>query len=94
MSAFCARLSFEKATTFLVATDEENVRETLRILFPGRCLFPSRVLNRNTEEGMIEAAIDFFSLARCSRIVGSVGSSFSDYAAEYGGSELILAAKD
>ena len=94
MSAFCARLSFEKATTLLVATDDENVRETLRIYFPGRCLFPSCVLNRNTEEGMIEAAIDFFALARCSKIIGSVGSSFSDYAAEYGGCPLVLAAKD
>jgi hypothetical protein len=40
---------------------------------------------------MIEGAIDFFALAGCEKILGSVYSSFSDMAALYGKIDLILA---
>ena len=74
---------------FIVATDDLVVKSTLQDTFPNRCIFPAKRISRTNEEGMREAAIDFFAIASCSKILGSVYSSFSDIAALYGQSELI-----
>lgn len=89
-SAFLEYMDKEESF-FIVATDDEQIREDLKGRYPGRVWFPARIRNRFTEEGIQEAVIDFFSLTRCSRILGSVASSFTEIAALYGGKVLQLA---
>ena len=90
LEAFIQRMDTEDAF-FVVASDDDTIRMFLKRRFPGRVWFPARLLERGSEEGMKEAVIDFFSLARCPRILGSVSSSFSELAALYGNSTLELA---
>lgn len=80
----------EAQGVFVVATDDQEVREMLLKEFGPRCLFPSVALSRRTEEGMISGVTDFFALSKCFKILGSVASSFSEVAAWYGGCELEL----
>ena len=91
LSVFLDLLAVNPSPKFLVATDDADVRAIFQKHFPQKCVFVANVLARNTEQGMIEAAIDFFALSRCKKILGSVYSSFSDIAALYGKAELILA---
>lgn len=91
LSAFLDRLAVSPTSKFLVATDDMNVRATLYKHFPGKCMFAARLLERYTEEGMVEGAIDFFALAMCKRILGSFYSSFTEMAALYGDSKLAIA---
>lgn len=74
---------------FIVATDDWEIRRYLENRYKGRILFPSKLLERSTQEGMLNAMVDFFCLARCPTIIGSEYSSFNDIAAFYGGSKLI-----
>ncbi len=83
-SKFVARLEKENKV-FVVATDDLAVQKDLMQRFPGRVWFPSKVLNRTTEEGMKEALIDFLALSTCKHILGSMYSSFNEIAALYGG---------
>lgn len=75
---------------YIIATDCPQARYVLTSLFPERCFFPARVQHRFSEEGIIEAAVDFFSIARCPVILGSAHSSFTDMAAGYGGGTLTI----
>ncbi len=90
LQAFLKRMD-ENDSFFVVATDDAWIREQLKLRFPGRVWFPARTLERHSEEGMKEAVIDFFCLTRCSSILGSFYSSFSEIAALYGGCKLEFA---
>lgn len=72
---------------FVVATDDEYTKKILQMYFRD-LTFPSVVLKRSTEEGMIDGVVDFFCLSRCPLILGSAYSSFSDLASQYSGSQL------
>jgi hypothetical protein len=91
LSVFLELLEVNPSPKFLVASDDMNVRTTLHRHFPGKCVFAARVLARSTEEGMVEGAIDFFALARCQTLLGSYYSSFTEIAALYGDSKLVIA---
>ncbi len=84
LTAFLKRLEREDGF-FIVATDDEGVKQELQKRFEGRVWFPAHLLDRNSEEGIQEALIDFLSLARCPTLLGSVYSSFSEIAGLYGG---------
>lgn len=88
LSLFIDRLNQEIGKTFIVATDDTGVMDTLNRLFPGRCIFPADDRNRHTPHGMVNGLIDFFALAKCPRIIGSAHSSFSEMAVAYGGGIL------
>jgi hypothetical protein len=75
---------------FLLVTDDATIKGTLTSMFSNRCFTAAKLLSRESEDGMKEAAIDFFALARCPTILGSACSSFSEIAALYGGSTLTL----
>ena len=75
---------------FLLVTDDATIKDTLTSMFSNRCFTAAKLLSRESEDGMKEAAIDFFALARCPTILGSACSSFSEIAALYGGSTLTL----
>ena len=88
--SFLEAMRKQAPATFVIATDDADVRASLIQEFGPRCVFPAYVLSRTTEEGMLHAATDFFALSKCPKILGSVGSSFSEIAARYGGSTLEL----
>lgn len=76
------------ARHFVIATDCPEAQYVLLCLLQDRCIFPARNINRYSEQGVYEAVVDFFSLARCRIILGSAHSSFTDMAAAYGSCEL------
>ena len=81
-------------TVFFVATDSREEEEHLKRLFPGR-IFSHRKqnLNRNSPDGIKDAVVDLYCLARCGKIIGSHRSSFSEAAAQIGKCPLVIAQK-
>jgi hypothetical protein len=76
---------YDSNTLFYLATDsiEERIEVTAR--FPGRVFLGSdTIIGRNDPFGCREALIDFYCLSRCSEILGSYYSSFSEMASMYG----------
>jgi hypothetical protein len=90
IEAFFRRMDRDDSV-FIVATDDIPTRNLLKQRYAGRIWFPAKTLERHTEQGMKEAMIDFFSLARCPSILGSFYSSFTEIAALYGNSRLEFA---
>jgi len=80
---------YPPTTLFYVATDDINERYALLNRYPGR-LLPRATLNleRHTLKGVEGAVLEFFALARCTEVLGSASSSFSELAALYGGCPL------
>ena len=90
-SAFVAAMqAFDADTKFFVASDSDADRQALEAAFPGRVITVAKTLARGNKEGMEDALKDFVGLSRCSEILGSVGSSFSEMAALYGGVTLTV----
>ena len=83
-----AELEREPSATFFLATDEADVRHALSERYGRRLMHRQAVLSRNSVEGILDAAVDLYSLARTRRLIGSYWSSFSEIAAELGGIEL------
>jgi hypothetical protein len=81
---FLIRMRENNNAFYVVATDDQKVRDEITLEFGDRCIFPAVVLGRKTEEGMLHGVVDFFALAKCQEILGSYWSSFSDIAARYG----------
>jgi hypothetical protein len=84
------RLEVERrpTTRFYLATDSTDVKRTFRDAFGERILSASAPISRRTEEGVQEAVVELYALARTSKILGSYWSTFSSAAAEIGGIEL------
>lgn len=81
-------------TVFFVATDSREEEENLRRLFPGRIIsHRKRSLDRNSPDGIKDAAVDLYCLARCGKIIGSQRSSFSEAAAQIGRCPLVFEQK-
>ena len=87
---FKAMDAYPADTEFFVATDDAAERSALVHRYPGRLLPRATLqLDRDTLAGVQGALQDFLSLAACRQILGSVGSSFSEMAAAYGGCPLL-----
>lgn len=90
-SAFVTAMNaFDASTKFFVASDSDADRVALEAAFPGRIITVAKTLLRTTAQGMTDALKDFVGLSKCSEILGSVGSSFSEMAALYGGVTLTV----
>jgi len=90
-SAFVTAMNaFNASTRFFVASDSVNDRQALEAAFPGRVITVAKTLARGNKEGMEDALKDFVGLSKCSEILGSEGSSFSEMAALYGGVKLTV----
>ena len=78
-------------TGFYLATDSKREEEVLRERF-GKRIFGQgeKVWERDREEGITAALVDFLCLAGTKKIIGSYWSSFSDLAAEYYGIEKVI----
>jgi len=83
--AFLTAMATYPATThFFLATDSEFEKVRLRDVYGSRILTFDAPLNRNTMEGMRAAFVDFLALSRCSEILASYYSSYSEKASEFG----------
>jgi hypothetical protein len=90
VESFVQKMREATGRFFVLATDDQKVRERMMIEFGDRCVFPAMTLSRKTEEGMIHGVADFFALTKCTEIWGSYWSSFSDIAAKYGSIPLTI----
>jgi hypothetical protein len=90
LESFLQRMRETPDAFFVVATDDTNVKEAIEQEFLGQCIFPATSLSRRTEEGMVHGVADFFALTKCTQILGSTASSFSEMAARYGGSKFTI----
>ena len=70
-------------TKFFVASDSEEVKQELKKYFGTRIITSSRPADRNSIHGMQDGAVDFFTLSRTSKILGSTYSSFSEISAAF-----------
>jgi len=92
IGAFVRKMDeYPPGTMFFIATDSDDERVVLRQKYSGRVLTGSTILVRNMRAGTEGAFADFLALSRCTEIVGSSGSSFSEMAAAYGGVPLQMA---
>jgi hypothetical protein len=86
---FAAMNAFPPTTQFFLATDDPVERKALMNSYPGRIsVLPTTCYHRDLKEGIEQGFREFLGLAACSEILGSVGSSFSEMAAAYGGVPL------
>jgi hypothetical protein len=81
--------SFPPTTQFFLATDDPTERKALVDSYPYRVIvYPTTCYHRDLKEGIEQGFREFLALSACSEILGSVGSSFSEMAAAYGGVPL------
>ena len=66
----------------------DEVKESLESKYPNRIITLMDDTDRNSLEGMKFAVLDLFCLSKTNKIIGSVGSSYSQIAAEIGGIEV------
>lgn len=80
---------------FYLATDDMKEEEIIRKEFPDRIISnEKRTLARDSEEGMFDAVVDLYCLAKCNRLIGSYWSSFTDIAAALYGIDAKIAGID
>lgn len=81
-------LEADPQTRFYVATDDEPTKRHLTQLFgTGRIMTSPATATRDSVEGIREAMVEMYALARTRRIYGSAHSSFSILACRLGGHE-------
>lgn len=74
-----------------LATDDLREEASLRDLFGDRIYsYKKQKVDRNTEEGIMDAMIDLANLAHCKKIYGSYYSSFSDVEAMWGNVDKVV----
>lgn len=84
----------DSTVKFFLSTDDQLEEKTLIDHFGNRIItYTKRSLSRNSQEGIEDALIDLYSLARCKKIIGSYFSSFSDVAAWWGNIDKIIIKK-
>lgn len=78
-------------TVFYLATDDTNESNFLHEKFGNSIIsYPKKSWSRDSQEGMEEALIELYALSKCEIIYGSLGSSYSETAAKWGGVKLKL----
>jgi hypothetical protein len=79
--------------TFFLATDNPILEDKLIKLFGTKIIAYKKELNRNSQQGIIDAVVDMFCLSKTKYIYGSYWSSFSDIASVIGGIDKIILKK-
>ena len=76
-----AQLQKEHDSVFYLATDSEEEKARLKGKYGERIYCSAQKADRNSEEGIIEAMVELYTLASCDEVWRSVNSSFSHVAA-------------
>lgn len=80
--------------TFYLASDDVEVKQYMNQIFPNRIITKSDVvLQRDSVEGMKDALVELFLLARTNLIIGSRGSTFTDVASQLYDTPLVFHGK-
>lgn len=66
----------------LLSTDSEDVQNLISSKYKENIIFNKKHFSRKSNQGIIDAAIDLYSLSKCKKIYGSYQSSFTDIASE------------
>lgn len=76
---------------FFLATDDPREEQKLQELYGERIItYTDKTWGRDSLSGMQTGIIECLCLSRCNNILGSCTSVFSNFAALYGGSKLIV----
>lgn len=73
-----------------LATDDNDIKSYFARKYPSNIIVNPRKANRNSPEGIVDAAAEFLTMSQCEVIYGSFWSSFSEMAAVYGDAKLII----
>ena len=87
---FISKMHTFNDSCFYLATDSEQMKQTLKNEFPGRVACSDREASRNTVEGMRDALCDMLVLSHTNYFLGSYYSSFSDIVLELNGKGEIV----
>lgn len=79
---------------FFLATDCPDTERQIVARFGRRVITRPRETSRDSRQGMLDAVIDLFALARTRRILGSYYSTFSETAASLGGVPWVTVTDD
>lgn len=93
VDAISSAIAHDDDARFFLATDDADLKRRLMERFPQRITAQDCRGSRADLSGMEEAVVDLWTLARCSRIIGSYWSSYTDTAAEIGGIPLTIIRK-
>lgn len=93
VDAISDAIAHDDDARFYLATDDADLKHRLTALFPDRITTQDCRGTRADLCGMEEAVVDLWTLARCSRLIGSYWSSYTDTAAEIGGVPLTIIRK-
>jgi hypothetical protein len=77
-------------TTFYLSTDDPKTEQQLKGLFGEKIITYDKDFSRNTPQGIKDAVLDMFCLARTTKIYGSFNSSFSNIASRIGQIPLVV----
>lgn len=77
-------------TIFFLATDDSETKKILSTKYPSNIIFNPREARRDTTQGIIDAAAGLLIMSECPVIYGSYWSSYSEIAALYGNTQLIV----
>ncbi len=75
--------------SFFLATDDATVEDKLKAKFGDRIITRTKNLSRNSTEGIQDAVLDLYCLAKTQKVYGSYWSSFSEMAARLSGIEEV-----
>ena len=84
-------VSQQADTSFFVCSDSEKTKEALKAYFGDRIISSEETGERDSKDGMFGAVVDLYSLSKCSKIIGSYYSSFSEISAQTSGVPLTIA---
>ena len=74
--------------------NDNSVKEKFQAKFgEDMVAVPDGVIDRESVEGIVQAACEMQALARCKKIYGSYGSSFGEVAARLGNNDIIHVSK-
>ena len=90
LAAMRQRLDAEPRTTFFLSTDSPAEERLVTSAFGSRVVSLPKSLDRRTTEAIRAALVDMLCLGRTSLVLGSYLSSFTDLAAELGGTQLVV----
>ena len=83
-----AELNQDAQARFYLATDDPNTECMVVARFPGRVTIRAKDFARDRTKGVQDALVDLLVLSKCSLVLGSYWSSFSQTASEMGGGAL------
>ncbi len=92
LESFLARMQSETErdpkVRFFLATDDPATERVVQTRFPGRVVVRHKVFARDKAKGVRDALVDLLILSKCRLILGSYWSSFTDMAADLGGTPV------